>query len=74
MLSLRLGALNCASVTAYVVSVPCGPGVLNGGSDSFALFLITQVEKSITEVTGRLSHDGTFLAGQRVISQVRRAS
>lgn len=42
---LRCGSLNCVSVTAYIVSASCGPWILNSGSDSFALFLITQVKK-----------------------------
>lgn len=42
---LRCGSLNCVSVTAYIVSASYGPWILNSGSDSLALFLITQVKK-----------------------------
>ena len=50
----------CPSVT---VSGPCGPGVLNSGSDSSALFLI---KLRITEARGRLRPKHIFLPGQRV--------
>ena len=40
MFSLRCEVLGCASVTAYMVLAPCGPGVLNSGSGSLALVLI----------------------------------
>lgn len=42
---LRCGSLHWVSVTAYIVSALCGPWILNSGSDSSALFLITHVDK-----------------------------
>lgn len=46
---LRCGSLNCVSVTAYIVSAPRGPWILNSGSDSFALLLIMQVANESTQ-------------------------
>lgn len=47
---LRCGSLNCVSVTAYIVAAPRSPRILNGGSDSFTLVLIIQVEKESQEL------------------------
>lgn len=58
---LRCRSLNCVSVTAYIVSAPRSPWILNSGSDSFALLLIMQVANESIAVRGGLNHQRTFL-------------